>query len=333
MHEQPVITLLHYTGRSVAASNLVNVFAHLYACSLIGPEVLYGLLDALRAGFAEHDVALIASILRACGARLRADDPVAMKAFVVSVHARAAEAAKEGPLSARTEAMLGLVLDVKNNRAKQGSTARALSPTAARWVAGCGVSDMQLRNLSWTLLLEEHKTVRGCVHARFDAFLWKPSGLVPLLVPLVPLDDPLCVQSRQHHCVSQGRWWEGRLQPLDAPAPATDSAASPEDELGAERLRALAARLRLNTETRRMVFYAVMGSSDVVDATERLLRLPLKVCDAALLFVRNALADALMKTKNENKRMPPCAWSSCSADLSVNQSHRGSSSVRLFGFL
>lgn len=152
------------TGRSVASVNLVNVVAHVYACGLIGPEVLYSLLDTLRSRFTENDVALIAAVLRACGARLRADDPVAMKAMVVSVHARAAEAAKASPLSTRTEAMLGLVLDVKNNRAKQGSTATALSQSAARWVAGCGVLDVQLRNLSWPLLLEDNKTVRAILH-------------------------------------------------------------------------------------------------------------------------------------------------------------------------
>ncbi len=43
------------------------------------------------------------------------------------------------------------------------------------------------------------------------------------------------------------------------------------------RLQALAAQLRLNTDARRAVFYAVMGSSDVVDASEKLLRLELKV--------------------------------------------------------
>ncbi len=146
--------------------------------------------------------------------RMRADDPAAMKAFVVSVHARAAEAAavggggggggshggtngaggtvgegggqegkKGGGLSARTEAMLGLVLDVKNNRGagkrgggkggggkgapgkggNGGSIAAVLTPATARWVAGCGVAEVQLRNLSWGLLLERHTKVWwGC---------------------------------------------------------------------------------------------------------------------------------------------------------------------------
>jgi nucleolar MIF4G domain-containing protein 1 len=41
-------------------------------------------------------------------------------------------------------------------------------------------------------------------------------------------------------------------------------------------LLAAAAAMRMNTDVRRAVFLAVMGSEDVVDAFEKLLRLPLK---------------------------------------------------------
>lgn len=46
----------------------------------------------------------------------------------------------------------------------------------------------------------------------------------------------------------------------------------------AARLLSLAAGQRMNTDSRRAVFVAVMGAADVVDAQDRLLRLPLKVC-------------------------------------------------------
>lgn len=45
---------------------------------------------------------------------------------------------------------------------------------------------------------------------------------------------------------------------------------------GAELLQ-LAAKQRMNTDVRRTVFCIIMGSEDYVDASERLLRLPLKV--------------------------------------------------------
>lgn len=44
-----------------------------------------------------------------------------------------------------------------------------------------------------------------------------------------------------------------------------------------EELLQLAAKQRMNTDVRRAVFCVIMGSEDFVDASERLLRLPLKV--------------------------------------------------------
>lgn len=49
-----------------------------------------------------------------------------------------------------------------------------------------------------------------------------------------------------------------------------------EDEWGSELLQ-LAAKQRMNTDVRRAVFCIIMGSEDYADASERLLRLSLKV--------------------------------------------------------
>ena len=77
-----------------------------------------------------------------------------------------------------------------------------------------------------------------------------------------------------------GVWWlpaatdarqgllPGSLLPTDATADAT--AIAPE-------LLQLAAAQRMNTDVRRAVFVAIMGSEDCMDAFEKLLRLPLKV--------------------------------------------------------
>lgn len=53
-----------------------------------------------------------------------------------------------------------------------------------------------------------------------------------------------------------------------------------------ERLLQLAAAARMNTDTRRAVFCAVMGSEDATDAFERLLRLSLKARQLPLLILR-----------------------------------------------
>ncbi len=82
--------------------------------------------------------------------------------------------------------------------------------------------------------------------------------------------------------MAQGLWWlplaseAGAVGPLPGTSGALADAAG---DGGAELLRAAAAQ-RMNTETRRAVFCVVMGAQDCADASERLLRLPLKVCSS-----------------------------------------------------
>ncbi len=73
----------------------------------------------------------------------------------------------------------------------------------------------------------------------------------------------------------QGLWWQPTASSQKAQPSAL--AQSLADAEGGGGLLALAAAQRMNTETRRAVFCIVMGSQDAVDASERLLRLPLKV--------------------------------------------------------
>ena len=49
---------------------------------------------------------MMLTLLRAAGFRLRGADPVAMKAFVLAVHARAAQAAAAGEMTPRAEVVL-----------------------------------------------------------------------------------------------------------------------------------------------------------------------------------------------------------------------------------
>ena len=74
----------------------------------------------------------------------------------------------------------------------------------------------------------------------------------------------------------QGMWWLASAAGMGKPSQLTQSLAAGEDEWSAELLR-LAAQQRMNTDVRRTVFCVVMGSEDYMDASEKLLRLPLKV--------------------------------------------------------
>lgn len=67
------------SGDSLSSGNLANLLAHLYMCSLLPSACIYTCLEHLRAGFKEQDVVLMHTLLKACGSKLRADNPVAMK--------------------------------------------------------------------------------------------------------------------------------------------------------------------------------------------------------------------------------------------------------------
>ena len=72
----------------------------------------------------------------------------------------------------------------------------------------------------------------------------------------------------------QGMWWLLSHEEAAGLAPLAKGVA--EQEGGAELLQ-LAAKQRMNTDVRRAIFCIIMGGEDYVDASERLLRLPLKV--------------------------------------------------------
>lgn len=145
-------------GDGLACHNLAMVAVHAFLAGLIGPPVLYSLLAHLTSRFEEQDVAMMSAALRVAGLQLRSADPAAMKDFLVAVHARAAEAAKAGAMSARAEVMLSLLLDIKNNR-QRGGGAGAVTLTAGtqKWLKSVGAPTVALHSMSWDKLLAPDK--------------------------------------------------------------------------------------------------------------------------------------------------------------------------------
>lgn len=86
----------------------------------------------------------------------------------------------------------------------------------------------------------------------------------------------------------QGLWWlpsvadADKLQPLKAGL--AMAAVEAEGGPGGAELLKLAAAQRMSTDARRAAFCVVMGSEDYIDASDRLLRLPLKVDKFACRF-------------------------------------------------
>lgn len=74
------------SGDSLSSGNLANLLAQLYVCGLLPPACVYTLLEHLKSRFQEQDVVLMHTLLKACGAKLRSDDPVAMKVRCLMHH-------------------------------------------------------------------------------------------------------------------------------------------------------------------------------------------------------------------------------------------------------
>lgn len=297
-------------GDSLAASNLVQVLAHLYLSGALKSDVVYSLLDEWKLRFLESDVVAMAGLLGAAGLALRAADPERMKEFVVAVHARAAECSitgaaaaaalaaggtsgaatasgrknenpkkkKEfnndkdekylnsntgatafGGLSTRARVMLDLVVDIKNNRKREDGRRKAvqLDPAAAKWLRGCNVGAVALGGITWKKVLTGDK--RG--------HWWMPTAA----------DAAATLDNRKMKKAS------GRSTNLITPSAGTAAGAAAvaagigsDAGLAAPELLKLASAMRMNTDSRRAVFCAVMGSEDAVDAFEKLLRLGLK---------------------------------------------------------
>ena len=80
----------------------------------------------------------------------------------------------------------------------------------------------------------------------------------------------------------QGLWWLSSVADADSLQPLKGGIAMAAVEAGrgpgGVELLKLAAAQRMSTDARRAAFCVVMGSEDYIDASDRLLRLPLKVC-------------------------------------------------------
>ena len=127
----------------------------LLAVGLLPPQAVYGLLQRLCQVLTELDVMMMADIMKGGGGLLRTKDPKAMKVFVVDIHRRVGEARRSGKLTSKVDVMLGLVLDVKNN--KHRGLEIPINSTDMKWLKESNMAKVALDGITWSLLLEEDK--------------------------------------------------------------------------------------------------------------------------------------------------------------------------------
>lgn len=169
------------------------------------------------------------------------------------MHKRAGEAGQGGRLTKRAELMLELVCDIKNNKRKDGAaggrTASIPAPILKWLKQQCRVEEACLRSLTWAKVLLPPEERRG---------LWW---------------QPRAGEALEGDLGAQLAASEGGRGVVEAAVRQLDEA---EGGATTQELLALAAKMRMNTDTRRAVFCIVMGSDDYLDCAEKLLRLPLR---------------------------------------------------------
>lgn len=266
--------------------NMLYFICSLYSFRVISQELIFDILFMLAQKFSIKDIELISLGLRCIGFNLRKDEPSRLKTLIAEIQKKAAGQESDSE-SMRVKFMLESLMAIKNNNVKK------------------------LPNYDPTYLQHLQKVIRN---------YYRPSASV---TPLnVRLNDLLQAETR-------GKWWivgsawNGREGGVDEPE--TDKQA----EVGfdfkqtsssfSEDLLRLARKMRMNTDTRKVIFCAVMSSSDYMEAFEKLVKLdiksPMKEREAAFV-----LTLCCIKEPQVNPFYPKVAAKLCRQDRKFRMS-------------
>ncbi|KAL1512390.1 hypothetical protein AB1Y20_005648 [Prymnesium parvum] len=223
-----------------ACGNAALFLAQLYNLRSVHCALIFDLVRMLVDGFGEAELEILTTLLRTVGGQLRADDATALKEIVLQVQAKSATS--EGGQSARARVFVSMLVELKNNKHKardeaDGPLAR-MQKTLRQMAATSGGTEPPPFNVRWAELVEADVTGRWWI---------------------------------------VGSAWAGRSTGKSDGA--KRSSAERDNEGAAskeETLLELARAQRMNTDVRRSIFVAIMGSEDYVDAHDRISKLRLK---------------------------------------------------------
>ncbi|KAK9463232.1 uncharacterized protein V1516DRAFT_618166 [Lipomyces oligophaga] len=227
--------------RGKESSNLIVLLSQLYTFQVVGCALIYDFIRLYIHEITELHTELLLKLIMNSGSQLRHDDPSALK-DIITVLQESVRKIPSDKMNSRTKFLIEMVSSWKNNRLKASSTITAESITRMRKYLG--------------------KIQRTTEPLR------------------VTLDDIRHVETR-------GKWWlvgSAWAGADDIIMNATASATQDVDITAVKDILdhaepnwlELAREQRMNTDIRRAIFVAIMGSEDYVDANERILGLKLK---------------------------------------------------------
>nr|KJB44535.1 hypothetical protein B456_007G258400 [Gossypium raimondii] len=220
---------------NLSLRNLTLLLSYLCIFGVCSCDLIYDFLIMLSKRLTEIDVSTILTVLQCCGMKIRGDDPVAMKNFILCVQNRVNElkalsGGGEAKINGkRMEFMLETICDIKNNK-KKPKEDTVQHTRIKKWLQKLRVEDILIRGLKWSKLLDPDK---------------------------------------------KGQWWlpgdiASATDNVEEVANSIDKEA-----LEAQKMLELAAAQRMNTDARRAIFCVIMSGEDYIDAFEKLLRLDL----------------------------------------------------------
>ncbi|KAJ2081236.1 suppressor of glycerol defect [Coemansia sp. RSA 988] len=229
--------------------NLCAFIAELYNFQVVSCQLVYDVIRLCVKDINEFTAELLLKIIRISGQQLRKDDPSALKEVVRQVTETVGPSGEQ-KLSVRCRFMVESLTKLKDNRMRSAMTHSADN-------------------------VERLKRFLGNMDKRRAV-----GAAEPINIGLQDIRD----------VGTKGKWWlvgaswVGR-QYIDGDAAATTKAigraenASGEN-IEMERLLGMAKEQHMNTDIRRAIFVALVGSEDYTDAFEQLLRLDLKKTQA-----------------------------------------------------
>ncbi|XP_031094036.1 nucleolar MIF4G domain-containing protein 1-like isoform X2 [Ipomoea triloba] len=222
---------------TMSLRNLTLLFSYLYTFGVFSSDLMYDFLVILSKRLTEADVSTILAVLQSCGMKLRGDDPVGMKNFIISIQNRVNELktlsrdAQSSLDSKRMEFMLETICDIKNNKKRPKEETMQLT-RIKKWLQKLRVDDILLRGLRWSKLLDPDKRGQWWLCGDFN------------------------VNSNQNNIREVANTIDMEV-------------------VETQKMLQLAATQRMNTDVRRAIFCVIMSGEDYIDAFEKLLRLDL----------------------------------------------------------
>ena len=236
------------SSTSKEALNLISLLSHFYTFHITSSTLVYSHINLLLSPLSESTTELLLRIIRDCGPQLRSDDPSALKS-VVSQTQLAAQALPS-PVSVRTQFMLELITDLKNNKMRDAT-------------ADSHFTREHITKLRKTLGSLNSRSLRATESLRLT------------------LDD-LRNSDRKGKWWLVGASWQGKSSiPANQPASLPEGASHRNSELADPHdtfadFHALARHLGFSTPLQISIVTAIATSTDATDAIARLSKLRLK---------------------------------------------------------